>query len=57
MTLRSVVVDALERLVSSTEARPFKLRDASVGYGRGDGEQVSSEEINRALDELNEPRR
>ena len=56
MTLKSLVVDALERLIG-TEAPSFKLRDASVGYASGEGKKVSNDEINRTLDEINEPAR
>lgn len=56
MTLKALVVDALERLVGA-EAPSFKLRDASVGYARGADNEVSNDEINRAVDELNDQAR
>jgi hypothetical protein len=52
LTFRSVVISALEKSLAE-ECRPFQLRDASVGEaGRN---AVSSEEINRAIEELSEP--
>lgn len=53
MTLKALVVDALERLVG-TEVPSFKLRDASVGNARGADNEVSNDEVYRAVDELNE---
>ena len=51
MTFRALVIDALDRVI---EARPgiFRLRDASVGE---DNAGVSSEAINRAIDEARGP--
>ena len=53
MTFRALVIDAIERVI---EAPPvsFRLRDASVGYS-GDDRGVSSESINRAINEAREP--
>lgn len=56
MTLRSLVVDALERLLQPEE-RPFRLRDASAGHPPGADEAVSNEVINAAIEELGEPSR
>ena len=53
MTLRALVIDALERAIEAP-ATTFRLRDASAGHpaqGRG----VSSREINRAINEVREP--
>ncbi|MDX2021496.1 MAG: hypothetical protein SF187_14735 [Deltaproteobacteria bacterium] len=55
MTLTSLFVQALEQLVCA-EAPSFKLRDSTDGYPAGD-QQVSSEQINLAVDEFNEPAR
>jgi hypothetical protein len=51
MTFRALVIDAIDRVI---EARPvpFKLRDASAGE---DSAGVSSEAINRAIDEARGP--
>jgi hypothetical protein len=52
MTLRAVVVDALERMLVP-EPQTFQLRDASVGgYASG---RVSNDAINRAIDDFGEP--
>ena len=56
LTLRSVVVDALERLLAP-ESRPFRLRDASAGYTSDPGAAVSNAAINEAIEELDEPSR
>ena len=51
MTFRALVIDALDRAVETLPVS-FKLRDASVGE---DNAGVSSEAINRAIDEAREP--
>ncbi len=56
MTLRALVVDALERLLAAKGHR-FKLADASVGYEAKPGEGVSAAAVNRAIDEMGEPSR
>lgn len=56
MTLRAVVVDALDRLVETKHPR-FQLRDASVGHEAKSGARVSTDAINRAIEELGEPSR
>lgn len=53
MTLRALVIDAVERAIE-TPSVAFRLRDASAGRG-GVGTRVSSEAINRAIDEAREP--
>jgi hypothetical protein len=53
MTFRALVIDAVERVIG-TPSFPFILRDASVGFAGGDG-GVSSESINRAINEAREP--
>ncbi len=52
MTLRTLVIDAVERVIGAPPA-PFVLRDASAGSGGEEG-SVSSEAINRAIDETRE---
>lgn len=56
LTLRAVVVDALERLLAP-EPQPFRLRDASTGYTPEPGTAVPSAAIDQAIDELDEPSR
>lgn len=51
MTLRALVIDALQRVVETPKV-PFRLRDASAGADDGG---VSSEAINRAIDEARGP--
>ena len=53
ITFRALVIDAVERAI---EAPPvsFRLRDASAGHS-GEGAMVSSEAINRAIDEARQP--
>ena len=53
LTLRSVVVDALERLMMPNETA-FRMRDASVGYRAEPGEEVSASQVNAAIQEFNE---
>jgi len=53
MTLRALVIDAVERAIE-TPSVAFRLRDASAGHA-GVGARVSSEAINRAIDEAREP--
>jgi len=53
LTLRSVVVDALERLMRPSETA-FRMRDASVGYRAEPGEEVSASQVNAAIQEFNE---
>jgi len=53
MTFRALVIDAVERVIG-TPSLPFSLRDASAGYAGNDG-GVSSESINRAINEAREP--
>lgn len=53
LTLRAVVVDALERLTRPDETG-FRLRDASVGYGAEPGAGVSALQVNVAIEELGE---
>lgn len=53
LTLRSVVVDALERLTRPDETT-FQLRDASVGYVAESGAGVSASQVNVAIEELGE---
>jgi hypothetical protein len=48
MSFRALVISALEEALEE-ESKPFKLRDASAG--QPSGERVSSEAINRAIDE------
>lgn len=57
LTLRAVVIDALERLLAPDAAEAFRLRDASAGYSPGAGAHVSNEEINRTIDDVREPTR
>lgn len=52
-TFRSVVISALERALEE-ESAPFTLRDASV-EGDPNGKKVSTEDINRHIDESREP--
>lgn len=52
MTFRALVIDAVERAIE-VPAASFQLRDASAGQA-GDGTAVSSEAINRAIDEARE---
>ena len=55
ITFKALVIDALEKsLRGSTE--PFVLRDASAGYPSSTNDGVTSKEINRAIDELRQPR-
>lgn len=49
MTLRSFVIDSIEQAMR-VEPTAFRLRDASAGYDPQPGESVSSEAINRAID-------
>ena len=52
LTFRALVISALEQVLRE-EDKPFKLRDASAGgYTE---EKVSSEAINRAIDEQRQP--
>jgi len=53
MTFRALVIDAVERAIE-VPAASFRLRDASAGHA-GDGTAVSSEAINRAINEGREP--
>jgi hypothetical protein len=53
MTFRALVIDAVERAIE-VPAASFRLRDASAGHA-GDGTAVSSEAINRAINEAREP--
>lgn len=53
LTLRSVVVDALERLMRPNETA-FRMRDASVGYCAEPREGVNASQVNAAVQELNE---
>ncbi len=53
MTFRALVIDAVERAIAEPSVS-FKLRDASAGHIGIDG-AVSSEAINRTIDELREP--
>lgn len=53
MTFRALVIDAVERAIEVPGAS-FRLRDASAGQA-GDGKAVSSETINRAINEAREP--
>ena len=55
MTFRALVIDALEQ---SLQDRPesFVLRDAVAGYAPVEGSAISSGQINRAIDDLREPK-
>lgn len=53
LTLRSVVVDALERLMKPDETA-FRMRDASAGYRAEPGEGITASQVNAAVQELNE---
>ena len=53
MSFRALVIDAVERAIE-VPAASFRLRDASAGQA-GDGAAVSSEAINRAINEAREP--
>ncbi|GAB4170936.1 MAG: hypothetical protein Fur0032_09990 [Terrimicrobiaceae bacterium] len=53
MTLRALVIDALERVLEAP-ATPFRLRDASAGQP-ANGRGVSGRAINRAIDEMRKP--
>ena len=53
MTKTQFVIDAVERAIE-LPAASFRLRDASAGQA-GEGTAVSSEAINRAIDEAREP--
>jgi hypothetical protein len=53
MTFRALVIDAVERAIE-TPSVSFSLRDAAVGYAGDDG-GVSSDSINRAINEAREP--
>ena len=53
MTLRSLVIDALERSLQDAPGE-FVLRDASAGYG-GEGPGVTARDVNNAIDELRKP--
>lgn len=53
MTLRALVIDAVERAVAAPSVE-FKLRDASAGASAS-GKGVSGEAINRLIDKLREP--
>lgn len=53
MTLRALVIDALDRAIEAHPV-PFTLREASAG-DLGEGMGVSSEDINRAIDEARGP--
>ncbi len=52
LTFRTLVISALENALQ-TEAKSFQLRDASVGAVSET--EVSSEDINRAIDEQRMP--
>lgn len=54
MTLRALVVDALEQLLAPPQ-RGFRLRDASTGHLPESEEPVGNDAINRAIEELGEP--
>jgi Arc/MetJ family transcription regulator len=56
MTLRAVVIDALERLLEPKRTR-FTLRDASVGYQPRGDRTISADVINQAIDDMREPSR
>lgn len=45
-----LLIDALEQLLNQEKA-PFVLRDASVGYDASGEKGVSSEVINKAIEE------
>lgn len=53
MTFRALVIDAVERALENPPVS-FRLRDASAGSASDDG-GVSSESINRAINEAREP--
>ncbi len=53
MTFRALVIDAVERAIEAPSVS-FTLRDAAAGYPGDDG-GVSSESINRAIDQAREP--
>lgn len=53
MTLRALVIDALERAIEAPVVS-YRLRDASAGCADEDG-GVSIGAINRAIDEAREP--
>lgn len=56
LTLRSVVLDAIERLLDSRRPQ-FRLRDASVGHRPKRGKGVAARAINAAIDEMRERHR
>ena len=53
MTFRALVIDAVERAIE-VPVVSFRLRDASAGRA-GKDTAVSSEAINRAIDEARQP--
>lgn len=53
MTFRALVIDAIERTLA-VPSTPFQLRDASAG-SEPEGDGVSGEAINQAIDELRTP--
>lgn len=57
MTFRSLVIDALEQSLDDQHQKPFILRDASAGYAIGKRVGVSSQDVNRVIDETREPKR
>ncbi len=55
MTLRALVIDAVERAISE-ESPEFRLRDASAGYAVSSDQRVSADTINRAIDKQRDDR-
>jgi hypothetical protein len=53
MTFRALVIDAVERAIE-VPVSTFRLRDAAAGNATDDM-PVTSEAINRAIDEMREP--
>jgi hypothetical protein len=55
VTFRALIIDALEQSLAR-KPEPFVLRDASAGYVAAGKDAVSSGDINRAVDDLREPK-
>lgn len=56
ITFRTLVTDAVEKYLGE-KPRRFVLREAAAGYRTRGSDTVSGSAVNRALDELREPRR
>jgi len=55
VTFRALVIDALEQSLDEKNAT-FALRDASAGYAVKSRDAVSTGDINRAINDLREPK-